>query len=418
MSVSVAAADPRPLPFFPSPSTQSDRSRRAEVRVTAVADDPSAAIHTPSTDSNPRHVTRSIGPPSTASPSLGNLTHHTVTAATPRSSEPTINPRFEISEERKGQLLGLPGAPSTNFVVHTTAHFIVRTLKVWPRMLATHSSTGLIPPIIHQTQSADNISPFLANCCTLVRMWADDIQEGSRDLVKSTIMREIQRLMLQVRLVALSQSLRTFLYSLDHSLHIISDSRPDFFSQYHSFPEADLVPAAQSLLLLLIILFFGFETSLTPPLSLQAELLVETWDIKQTLATTGLFLDEELEHRKPASWRDWITVSLKRRIIMSFNHLEWAWSVIHGYPALTCFELAPLPAPAAKYLWQAADQPTWERLYREWLWKWRDEGGYKMVEFFDINPSGSLNRRSDMWFAEADEFGMMLMVEGKFHPPL
>jgi hypothetical protein len=77
-----------------------------------------------------------------------------------------------------------------------------------------------------------------------------------------------------------------------------------------------------------------------------------------------------------------------------------------------------LPAPAAKYLWQAADRPSWERLYREWLWKWREGGGYKMAEFFDINPGGALDRRSEMWFAEADEFGMILMIEGKFHSPV
>lgn len=98
---------------------------------------------------------------------------------------------------------------------------------------------------------------------------------------------------------------------------------------------------------------------------------------------------------------------------MGLSHLEWAWSVLHGYPVLSCFELAPLPAPAARYLWQAADAVSWEPLYREWLWKWRNGGSYKMVEFFTINPRGALNLRSEMWLAEADEFGMILMAEGK-----
>lgn len=146
---------------------------------------------------------------------------------------------------------------------------------------------------------------------------------------------------------------------------------------------------------------------------MDAELLVQVWDVRRKLAMTGLFLEEEVEHRQPSSWREWVMVSVKRRTIMGLSHLEWAWSIIHGYPVLSCFELSPLPAPAAKYLWLAIESTSWERLYREWLWKWKEGGGYKMVEFFDINPSGSLDHRSEMWLAEADEFGMILMVEGK-----
>lgn len=198
-------------------------------------------------------------------------------------------------------------------------------------------------------------------------------------------------------------------------LSLISYANNHFLSsiQYHSYTEVDLIAASQSLLLLLIILFFGFEPSPILFHPLDAELLFQVWDVRQKLATTGLFLEEEVEHRQPSSWRDWVMVSAKRRIIMGYSHLEWAWSVTHGYPVLSCFELAPLPAPAATYLWQAGDWPSWERLYKEWLWKWRDGGGYKMVEFFDINPSGNLDLRSEMWFAEADDFGMLLMAEGK-----
>jgi hypothetical protein len=171
------------------------------------------------------------------------------------------------------------------------------------------------------------------------------------------------------------------------------------------------------LLLLLSILFFGLDSSPVLALPLDPELLIQVWDVKQRLGMTGLFLEEEVEHRQPSSWRDWAMVSVKRRIMMGLSHLEWAWSVLHGYPVLSCFELAPLPAPAASYLWRAADQQSWERLYREWLWKWRNGGCFKMVEFFNINPSGSLDLRSEMWLTEADEFGMILMAEGELSHP-
>jgi hypothetical protein len=36
-----------------------------------------------------------------------------------------------------------------------------------------------------------------------------------------------------------------------------------------------------------------------------------------------------------------------------------------------------------------------------------------MVELFGINPTSSLDLRSEMWLAEADEFGMILTAEDK-----
>lgn len=161
--------------------------------------------------------------------------------------------------------------------------------------------------------------------------------------------------------------------------------------------------------MLMIILFFGFENpAMAHPTN--AELLIATWNVKQRLAATGLFLDEESKHVLP-SWKEWVIVSAKRRTILALSHLEWAWSLFCGYPVLSCFELGPLPAPAAGYLWRETDELVWKQLYGEWLRQW-SPAGYKMFEFFQINPGGKLDGRSEMWLAEADEYGMMLMAEG------
>lgn len=85
---------------------------------------------------------------------------------------------------------------------------------------------------------------------------------------------------------------------------------------------------------------------------------------------------------------------------------------MHGYPKFTCFELGLLPAPAARYLWREGDEPTWQRLYGEWLRQW-EGGSYKMAELFHVDSSGNVNRRTEMWLVEVDEFGMVLMAEGK-----
>jgi hypothetical protein len=142
---------------------------------------------------------------------------------------------------------------------------------------------------------------------------------------------------------------------------------------------------------------------------MDAQLLIEMWDVKHRLAETGLFLEEEINHTLP-SWDKWAIFSAKRRTILGLHHLEWAWSQLHGYPILTCFELAPLPAPAATYLWREQDEKGWNNRYSKWLSKW-NKGSYKMAELFNIDPGWNLNVRGEMWLAEVDEFGMMLMAE-------
>jgi hypothetical protein len=142
---------------------------------------------------------------------------------------------------------------------------------------------------------------------------------------------------------------------------------------------------------------------------MDAQLLIEMWDVKHRLAESGLFLDEEVNHTLPC-WDKWAIVSAKRRTILGLHHLEWAWSQLHGYPILTCFELAPLPAPAAGCLWREKDEKEWIGRYRWWLSRWK-EGSYKMAELFYIEPGWNLDVRGEMWLAEVDEFGMMLMAE-------
>lgn len=169
---------------------------------------------------------------------------------------------------------------------------------------------------------------------------------------------------------------------------------------------------------MLIMLLFGMTGPSGGTLAhpADAQLLVRMWDVKEQLSRTGLLLDQEVAHTVPPSWKQWALVAAKRKTIHSFHHVEWAWSVLHGYPVLTCFELAPLPAAPPRYLWQEADDESrWRRLYVDWLAQWKG-GFYRMMEFFHINPDGPLDPRSELWLAEADEYGMMIMAEGKLIP--
>lgn len=184
--------------------------------------------------------------------------------------------------------------------------------------------------------------------------------------------------------------------------------------QYSSYGELELLATAQSLLILLIVLFFNLPQRQLPPTThrpTDAELLVQVWGVTQALAATGLFLDQESGNITPP-WRSWAIAAAKRRTILALHHVEWAWSLLHGYPELTCFELGPLPAPSPGFLWREEDEARWEELYRGWLRRW-PTGSYKMRELFRAGSGDGLGVRGEMWLAEADEFGMIVAAERK-----
>jgi hypothetical protein len=57
--------------------------------------------------------------------------------------------------------------------------------------------------MIHKVQLAAGMPGPLANCYTLVRMWADHSEEGSSTLVRNTILQEVRRLLREVSIYVL-----------------------------------------------------------------------------------------------------------------------------------------------------------------------------------------------------------------------
>ncbi|KAL5338197.1 hypothetical protein BJX70DRAFT_398912 [Aspergillus crustosus] len=280
-----------------------------------------------------------------------------------------------VSDQRRQELLGPPQpTPNSEVLRAHTVQFILRALKSWPRLMSMHG-TGRLPPIIHRMQIANGIPIPLANCFTLAKCWAGGV-DGSVEFMRESILQEIRRLL----------------------------------SEYHTYNPLDLLATLQSLLILLIILFFGL--GIPPELAhpLDAQLLVEVWDVKNRVASTGLFLDQDPTSPTPPPWKEWAFVAAKHRTMLGLHHLDFVWSLYRGYPMLHCFELGPLPAPVAGYLWQAADEQSWTHLYGEWRAQWKD-GGYIMSELFRIQAGDALEPRAERWLAETDEFGMMLMAE-------
>jgi hypothetical protein len=128
-------------------------------------------------------------------------------------------------------------------------------------------------------------------------------------------------------------------------------------------------------------------------------------------AGTGLVLQTDSDHLIP-HWESWVHINSKNRAVVSLYLLHWSYSVYHRLPSFNCRELGFIPAPAAKFLWQASSREQWESLYKRWLMQW--EGcEYLQGEFFNIKPGIILDSRAQMWLEDADEFGILHLSIGK-----
>jgi hypothetical protein len=78
-------------------------------------------------------------------------------------------------------------------------------------------------------------------------------------------------------------------------------------------------------------------------------------------------------------------------------------------PEQKCDDLSFLPAPEAKYLWQATNQKQWEALYNHWLIEWQD-GLYTQGEFCEITPGIRMNARAELWYEDVDDFGFLFVA--------
>jgi hypothetical protein len=159
-----------------------------------------------------------------------------------------------------------------------------------------------------------------------------------------------------------------------------------------------------------LLLLFPSKAQVTVEL-LEENMFRQMRDIVYHAAASGLVLQEETDHVRP-SWKAWIHVASKRRAVLALYLIHWSYSVYHSLPSYNCAELGFMPAPAAKYLWQAGEKKQWESLYSRWLVQW-DNSGFYQWEFHNISTGIWMNHRAEMWLEDADEFGMLFVSIGK-----
>ncbi|KAL4908354.1 hypothetical protein BDW74DRAFT_175043 [Aspergillus multicolor] len=262
-----------------------------------------------------------------------------------------------------------PSPDNAAALVSHSMEFIFRVLRAWPRMLAEEFQT---PPLLHHSHICDGKSlPLpLANCVTLVKMWHGHCQ-GAEDMVQKLIMNEANTLL----------------------------------TKFEDLDESTLLAVLQAVTIYIIILLFPANGS--RPTLPDVHLFRKVQDLVNYTASSGLFLQEEREQMRP-DWSAWVHVTSKRRAVLSLYLIHWAYAVFHGIPSFNCRELAFMPAPAAKILWQAQSEQEWNSLYIKWLARW-DGHGYIQGEYDQIRPGIKMQPRAEKWLEEADEFGMIMI---------
>ena len=300
---------------------------------------------------------------------------------------------FTGASENQVVELALPVLPSTATIPVLAQHsmeIMLRVFRTWPRMMAKGTQ---LPPIIHSTQVPGTTeSPPLANCFTLVKMW-DGQYPGTSSIVKETLKKEMQSL----------------LHTVCHERHSLTH-RTLTSLQYQAFDETNLLAALQALVIYTLMLLFPSKEQCSVAL-LEDDMFSQLRHLVYHVAATGLVLQEETDHVRP-SWKAWIHVTSKRRVLLALYLIHWSYSVYHCLPSFDCGDLGLMPAPAAKYLWQATDIKQWESLYNRWLVKW-DSSEYYQWEFHNISTGIWTNPRAEMWLEDADEFGMLFVSIGK-----
>lgn len=95
-------------------------------------------------------------------------------------------------------LSGSPADTNSIALANHSMELIFRALRTWPKMLAEEFQ---LPPLFHFTQIAPNktLPSPLANCITLTKMWHGQC-EGAEDMVRKTILKELDSIIDQVSL--------------------------------------------------------------------------------------------------------------------------------------------------------------------------------------------------------------------------
>ncbi|KIW19320.1 hypothetical protein PV08_03614 [Exophiala spinifera] len=167
----------------------------------------------------------------------------------------------------------------------------------------------------------------------------------------------------------------------------------------------DLLATVQSYLLYAIMLYF---TPRSGSNYIEQDTLIQLQALAADLASKGTLCWAEAHGSRP-EWEAWIVASARRRTLFAAYLFDNLVNFYLGSPSYIAKELAGLPAPGSKQLWDAPTRHSWNAAYNQQLSQWTD-GQLLINDLWPRAelPSDSLKRKVDQWLSSVDEFGMML----------
>ncbi|KAI1608583.1 hypothetical protein EDD36DRAFT_104211 [Exophiala viscosa] len=249
----------------------------------------------------------------------------------------------------------------------TTMAFVSDVFKSYPGIFLAENS---LPPFIHWAQVSGKMCEALANCMNLARMWETQAG-GTEAMVCGIIEKEMARL----------------------------------FQQETHCSDLELLATLQAYLLLTIMLFF---TSRSGTNFIEQDTIIRLQELAGDVANKGTLCLAETNGARP-DWESWIIASAKRRTLFATYLFDNLVSFTLGSPSFIATELASLPAPASKRLWNAQTRLSWNATYNQQLSQCAD--GELLISHLWPSPDSGTpeqQRKVRRWLSSVDEFGIML----------
>jgi len=166
-----------------------------------------------------------------------------------------------------------------------------------------------------------------------------------------------------------------------------------------------MLAALQAYLLYSMMLFFEHSS---PKRLVEQDVMIKLQSLAGDVAGSGTICPAERRDTRP-DWESWIVASAKQRTLFVTSMFDNLVNFALGTPSFIATELAELPAPSSKRLWESSNRKAWNMAYNQHLSDWR-EGPFLISELWpqaDMN-SARRQQRLSKWLSGVDEFGMMI----------
>lgn len=250
-----------------------------------------------------------------------------------------------------------------------TAAFVRQILKSYTNMITKDRRP---PPFIHHSQIRDQSE--LSHCFRLLQTMVVRPVGNSDGFAPELLQREMTRL----------------------------------FDRHALYDGQTMLGAFQAYLIYSIVLFFHSDSA-----GLQDH-LTNLQQLASVSMSQGATVTTENTWDTP-DWELWAHTEAKRRTTYTMYLFDNLLCATDGIPLFVATELAGLPAPASKSVWEASSYDSWQRAYTFQLATCRTrplqiEELWSLPLDFTAEETAERSSRVGEWLSGVDEFGTMLFA--------